>query len=89
VIATLPTEPLGRRGCYSTASASQIVARSQSAHRGRQKRTFATLALAARVPFKVVSEMLGHKSVKLTLDTYAHTLPGMHESAVEALEAAF
>jgi len=41
------------------------------------------------VPFKVVSEMLGHKSVKLTLDTYAHTLPGMHESAVEALEAAF
>lgn len=53
------------------------------------RHTFATLALAARVPFKVVSEMLGHKSVKLTLDTYAHTLPGMHESAVEALEAAF
>ena len=48
------------------------------------RHTFATLALAARVPFKVVSEMLGHKSVKLTLDTYAHTLPGMHESAVEA-----
>lgn len=53
------------------------------------RHTFATLALAARVPFKVVSEMLGHKSVKLTLDTYAHTLPGMHESAVEALETAF
>lgn len=53
------------------------------------RHTFATLALAARVPVKVVSEMLGHKSVKLTLDVYAHTLPGMHESAVEALEAAF
>lgn len=53
------------------------------------RHTFATLALAARVPFKVVSEMLGHKSVKLTLDVYVHTLPGMHESAVEALEAAF
>jgi hypothetical protein len=33
--------------------------------------------------------MLGHKSVKLTLDVYAHTLTGMHESAVRALEAAF
>jgi integrase len=53
------------------------------------RHTFATLALAARVPVKVVSEMLGHKSVKLTLDVYAHTLPGMHESAVEALEAVF
>lgn len=53
------------------------------------RHTFATLALAARVPVKVVSEMLGHKSVKLTLDVYAHTLPGMHESAVEMLEAAF
>lgn len=53
------------------------------------RHTFATLALAAGVPVKVVSEMLGHKSVKLTLDVYAHTLPGMHESAVEALEAAF
>ena len=53
------------------------------------RHTFATLALAARVPVKVVSEMLGHKSVKLTLDVYAHTLPGMHESAVEMLEASF
>uniref|UniRef100_E6Q5G8 Tyrosine recombinase xerC-like n=1 Tax=mine drainage metagenome TaxID=410659 RepID=E6Q5G8_9ZZZZ len=53
------------------------------------RHTFATLALAAKVPVKVVSEMLGHKSVKLTLDVYAHSLPGMHESAVEALEAAF
>jgi integrase len=53
------------------------------------RHTFATLALAAHVPVKVVSEMLGHKSPKLTLDVYAHTLPGMHESAVEALEAAF
>jgi len=53
------------------------------------RHTFASLALAALVPIKVVSEMLGHKSVKLTLDVYAHTLPGMHESAVRALEAAF
>jgi integrase len=53
------------------------------------RHTFATLALAAHVPIKVVCEMLGHKSVKMTLDVYAHTLPGMHESAVEALEAAF
>ena len=55
----------------------------------RRLRSAETLALAAKVPVKVVSGMLGHKSVKLTLDVYAHSLPGMHESAVEALEAAF
>lgn len=53
------------------------------------RHTFATLALKTLIPIKVVSEILGHSSVKTTLDIYAHTLPGMHESAVTALEAAF
>jgi hypothetical protein len=53
------------------------------------RHTFATLSLAARVPIHVVAEMLGHKSVKLVLDTYGHALPGMHEAAVDTIEAAF
>lgn len=51
--------------------------------------TFAILALAARVPVMIVGEMLGHKRVKLTIVFYVYMLPGMHESAVETLKAAF
>lgn len=38
---------------------------------------------------KVVSERLGHASITLTLDTYSHVLPDMHEGAVEKMEAMF
>ena len=37
---------------------------------------------------KVVSEMLGHASITITLNTYAHVLPDMQDSAVDAMEAA-
>jgi len=34
---------------------------------------------------KIVSEMLGHSSVSITLDTYSHVLPGMQEVAATAM----
>jgi integrase len=37
---------------------------------------------------KIVSEMLGHSSIAITLDTYSHVLPTMQESAIRALEDA-
>jgi integrase len=37
---------------------------------------------------KVVSEMLGHASITITLNTYSHVLPDMQDSAVDAMEAA-
>jgi integrase len=37
----------------------------------------ATIALAAGVPAKVISEQLGHSSVAFTLDVYSHVLPHM------------
>jgi integrase len=37
---------------------------------------------------KVVSEMLGHSSVSITLDIYSHLLPDMQEKAARALEDA-
>jgi integrase len=37
---------------------------------------------------KVVSEMLGHSSIAVTLDTYSHVLPNMQDSAARALEEA-
>jgi len=35
---------------------------------------------------KIVSEMLGHASIQLTLDTYSHVLPDMQQSAVDKME---
>ena len=37
---------------------------------------------------KVVSEMLGHASITITLNSYSHVLPDMRDSAVDAMKAA-
>ena len=50
------------------------------------RHTCATLLLSRNVNPKVVSEMLGHSSIAITLDTYSHVLPTMQQSAVHALE---
>jgi len=47
----------------------------------------ATIALAAGVSPKVVSEQLGHASTAFTLDTYAHVLPHMQDEAAAKVEA--
>jgi integrase len=50
------------------------------------RHTCATLLLAERVNPKVVSELLGHSSVAITLDIYAHVLPDMQQDAVTAIQ---
>jgi integrase len=52
------------------------------------RHTWATLLLSRNVNPKIVSEMLGHASIAITLDTYSHVLPNMQRSAVRALEEA-
>ena len=47
------------------------------------RHSYATAALAAGVPTKVVSERLGHASIAITLDTYSHVLPNMQAEAAE------
>jgi integrase len=51
------------------------------------RHTCATLLLSQNVNPKVVSEMLGHASIAITLDTYSHVLPTMQESAVAAIDS--
>lgn len=50
------------------------------------RHSYATAALQAGVPVKVVSERLGHSSVSFTQDTYMHVIPGMdaHGAALAA-----
>jgi integrase len=50
------------------------------------RHTAATLLLRANVNPKVVSEMLGHASIALTLDIYSHVLPDMQQDATVAME---
>jgi integrase len=52
------------------------------------RHTCATLLLSEGVNVKVVSEMLGHASIAITLNTYSHVLPDMQDSAAEVMEAA-
>jgi len=49
------------------------------------RHTAATLLLAARVNPKVVSEMLGHAGVAITLDIYAHVTPDMQQDAAATM----
>lgn len=46
------------------------------------RHTHATILLSKGVPVKVVSERLGHATVQITLDTYAHVMPGLQAQAV-------
>jgi integrase len=50
------------------------------------RHTAATLALAAGVSPKIISEQLGHASVAFTLDVYSHVLPHMQEAAALKVE---
>jgi integrase len=49
------------------------------------RHTWATLALQAGIPLKVVSEILGHANIAVTADLYSHVNPSMMEEATAAV----
>jgi len=53
------------------------------------RHTAATILLLNNVNPKVVSELLGHATIAITLDTYSHVLPNMQHSVVAAMEETF
>lgn len=50
------------------------------------RHSHATLLMAAGEHPKIVQERLGHSSIRLTLDTYTHVVPGMQERAAARLD---
>lgn len=52
------------------------------------RHTCATLLLLQGVNPKIVSELLEHSSVGLTLDRYSHVLPTMQQAAADAMAKA-
>lgn len=52
------------------------------------RHTFATLALRNGVPLKVVSEALGHVSITVTADVYAHVSADQRREVADAMDRA-
>ena len=51
------------------------------------RQTHATILLTAREPVHVVSARLGHASATITMQVYAHVLPGSQREAAELFAA--
>ncbi len=50
------------------------------------RHTAASLLLGRGVHPKIVSEMLGHSTVAITLDVYSHVTPAMHREAALVMD---
>lgn len=89
------TRPNGN--CYDPANFSYRIFKNLVAKVGISKavrfhdlrHTHATMLLAKGVNIKVISERLGHSSIRITLDTYSHVVPSMQDEAIKALDEIF
>jgi len=50
------------------------------------RHTTATTLLEAGVHPKLVQDLLGHSTIAVTLDTYSHVAPALHEAAAVQLQ---
>jgi integrase len=51
------------------------------------RHSYASLMLAANVNPHTLKELMGHDSIKVTLDTYGHLYEGAADEAVESLDS--
>jgi integrase len=49
------------------------------------RHSYASAALAAGVPAKVISERLAHATIAVTMDIYSHVLPGLDREAADGV----
>ena len=50
------------------------------------RHSYTSLMLAAGVNVKAISQSMGHANIGITLDTYAHLLPGAGKTAAESFD---
>jgi integrase len=53
------------------------------------RHTFATRALELNIPAKIVSQILGHATIQLTLDLYSHVTPEHMRESMEKISSVF
>ena len=53
------------------------------------RHTAASILMARSVPARVVQELLGHSTISLTLGTYSHTTPALHQEAANQMDLLF
>ena len=56
---------------------------------GDLRHTFATPMFARGMHPKIVQEMMGHSSVKVTMDIYSQWIPGLHAGISDTLSDVF
>lgn len=49
------------------------------------RHTYASLLIARNVNLKLLSTLMGHSSIKITLDVYGHLLPNADEGVADGL----
>ena len=57
-------------------------------HPHEPRHSAASVLIAQGVPLKMVSEMLGHSSINVTADVYAHVLVSARDDVAAAMERA-
>ncbi len=50
------------------------------------RHTVASILLESAVHPKIVQELLGHSTIRLTLDTYSHLTPALHRQAAQTMD---
>ena len=50
------------------------------------RHTFASLLISKNVPIKYIQRQMGHSTIKMTMDTYGHLIPDVHDQAINVLE---
>lgn len=53
------------------------------------RHTYASLLLAKNIPAKYIQNQLGHSSIQITMDRYAHIMPEIREQSVNILDNLF
>jgi integrase len=58
----------------------------EGTHPHTARHSMASLMMKQGVPVKVISERLGHSGINITMDLYAHVLPGMQREAANKFD---
>jgi len=53
------------------------------------RHTYASLLLAKSIPAKYIQNQLGHSTIQVTMDRYAHIMPEIREQSVNVLDGLF